>query len=248
MKLRPLALATISILAVLPSLGACTAVMTNDSPAAGGAAAGGTSAGGSGGTAAGGTGGTAAGGTGGTAAGGTASGGSGGTGGATGGSGTGGSGGAEDFNAIPFGPTFQFVRRLLKQQNPDNCLGADCHGGTPAHINLALDDGLYERITTAMSDDVCLDSEGMPMKLIVPGDPEASAFLRILKEPCENEGRMPGGICTDPNQPCPSALLDEYIGYIETWIANGALETEPEGGTGGAGTGGASAGGTGGTP
>jgi hypothetical protein len=240
MKFRPLALATISILAVLPSLGACTAVMTNDSgaggTATGGSATGGTATGGSA------TGGTA---TGGTATGGSPAGGSGGTGGATGGSGTGGSGGAEDFNAIPYGPTFQFVRRLLKQQNPDNCLGADCHGGTPAHISFALDDGLYERLTTAMSENICLDSEGMPMKLIVPGDPEASAFLRILKEPCENYGRMPGGICTDPAQPCPNQVLDEYIGYIETWIENGALETEPAG-TGGAGSGGTSAGGTGG--
>jgi len=217
--------------------------MTNDSPAAGGSvAAGGTAAGG-----------TPAGGapSGGAPSGGAPSGGTPGAGGASGGSASGGTmngtGGAEDFNAIPFGPTFQFFRRLLKQQNPDNCLGADCHGGSPANISFALDDGLYERVTTAMSDNVCLNSEGMPMKLIVPGDPANSALIRILTEPCENEGQMPGGFCTDPNVPCTNAIDPEYLGYLTDWIANGALETEPEGGTGGAGTG-ASAGGTGGTP
>ena len=241
MKLRPLALATISLLAVLPSLGACTAVMTNDSPAAGGSVA-------AGGTAAGGTpaGGAPSGGN--PGAGGAPSGGTAGTGGATGGT-MNGTGGGEDFSAIPEGPTFQFFRRLVKQWNPNNCLGADCHGGTPAHISFALDDGLYERITTAMSDNICLDSEGQPMKLIVPGDPENSAFIRILNEPCENFGRMPGGGCVDPLVPCSDALQQQYIDYLTEWVANGALETEPASGTGGAGTGGgASAGGTGGTP
>jgi hypothetical protein len=54
---------------------------------------------------------------------------------------------------------------------------------------------------------------------------------------------MPDG-CNDPGD-CLAAM---YTDPLEEWIANGALEEEPEGGTGGAGTGGASSGGSGGTP
>jgi hypothetical protein len=154
-----------------------------------------------------------------------------GTGGATGSggasSGGAGSGGApmgsggdwqgEGLASVPAGPTFQFVRKITAVWTP-TCLGADCHGGTPAHINLTPDWGLYDRLTTGMSDSVCLDANGAPMKLIVPGDPANSAFLRILKGPCETVGRMPSGDCIEG-----SDCLDAgTIGHVEQWILDGA--------------------------
>lgn len=212
---------------VLTSLSACSGELTQpDGSGAAPAASGGITS--SGGAPAGGasSGGAASGGApaaGGTSSGGAASGGVANSGGsASGGAGTGG-GGDVDYSLVENGPTFMFFKKLVTLWNPNNCLGADCHGGTPAHISFVTDDGLYDRLLSADSDDVCLDANDMPMKLVVPGEPENSALIRILKEPCENMGRMPGGECIEGSD-CLSA---EYIQYLEEWIANGALEEEP---------------------
>jgi len=210
---------------VLASLSACTGQLEkpNDgsggAPAATGGAASGGVPGSSGGASSGGapSGGAPSGGTssGGAASGGAASGGA-----ASGGdTGAGGSWRDEDFVNIPDGPTFQFVRKVVTSWNINNCTGADCHGGSPAHVSFIPTPDFYERLTTVVSDEICLDENDMPMKLIVPGEPENSAFLRILKEDCENMGRMPGGNCIEGNDCLPASA----IANIEQWIADGAL-------------------------
>lgn len=198
---------------VLASLSACTGQLENPNDGSGGAPAA--------------TGGAASDGvtsSGGTPAGGTSSGGAASGGAASGGAASGGDTGAggdwrdEDWASVPHGPTFQFVRKVTAYWTP-SCVGADCHGGTPAHVNLIPDAGLYDRLTTAISEDICLDANGMPMKLIVPGEPENSAFIRILKGPCENMGRMPGGECIDGSD----CLDAQSIAHLEQWVADGAL-------------------------
>lgn len=209
---------------VLASLSACTGQLEPPADGSGGAptASGGVASGGltsSGGAPAGGTssGGAASGGApaGGSSSGGAASGGAA----SGGGTGAGGDWRDENFVAIPDGPTFQFIRKVVTSWTLNNCTGADCHGGTPAHISFIPTPDFYERLTTAVSQDICLDANDMPMKLIVPGEPENSAFLRILKEPCENMGRMPAGECIEGSDCLPA----DAIAHIEQWIANGAL-------------------------
>lgn len=217
---------------VLASLSACTGQLEPPSDGSGGAptASGGAASGGvtsSGGAASGGTS------SGGAASGGAASGGD---------TGAGGSWRDEDWDAVPLEASFQFVRKIVASWNP-SCTGADCHGGTPAHVSLIPDAGFYERLTTAVSEDICLDENGMPQKLIVPGDPDNSAFLRILTGPCENMGRMPGGECSESSGEC---LAAQYTDLVRAWIAGGAPETGvvTAGGSGGStGSGGATSGG-----
>lgn len=219
LSLRPQTL--VAVMALLAPLGACTGEMIPP-VGSGGAAVGSGGAASGGGTASGGAPGSGGAASGGAASGGAASGGA-----ASGGAASGGaaSGGAPSGGSTGSGgetgdqPNFQFFRKIVTQWT-NSCQGADCHGGTPAHINLVDDAGLYERVTTAVSNDVCLDENDMPMKIIVPGEPENSALIKILKGPCENEGRMPGGSCTDPGD----CLTPDLIALLEEWIENGALE------------------------
>ncbi len=216
MNLRTCALGTASLLVLFASLGACTATITPPQGTGGApvGTGGATSGGGSGGVF--GSGGAASGGTssGGAASGGAASGGTSSGGAASGGT-TSGSGG-ENFMAIDNGPTFQFVRKIVTSWI-NNCQG--CHGGLPDVIDLRPDPGLYDRLLNGVSNDICLNESSMPMELIVPGEPENSGFLRILKEPCNTGDRMPKA-CIDGSD----CLTAEYIGYIEQWITDGALD------------------------
>lgn len=205
---------------VLASLSACTGQLEPPTDGSGGALPG------SGGAASGGvtsSGGAASGGaaTGGSSSGGAATGGvtsSGGS--SSGGAGTGGDG-EVDYSMVPDGPTFMFFKKLVTLWNPNNCLGADCHGGTPAHVSFVTDEGLYDRLLNTESEN-CLDESSMPMPLVVPGDPQASALIKILKEPCGNAGRMPGGECIEGSD----CLNAEYVQFLEEWISNGAPEDE----------------------
>ena len=69
-------------------------------------------------------------------------------------------------------------------------------------------------MTTFMS-----KASGMPF--VTPGNPETSAFVKILKGPCGEVTQMPFQCIPGMFGTC---LPDEYVAAIEQWIANGAKD------------------------
>jgi hypothetical protein len=224
MNLRLTSLSVAGTAAVLSILSACSEAPPTE-PGSGGAAgtgaagkaggagvagggAGGTTAGASGG----GAGGTTAGVSGGGAGGSTAGLGGGGTAGSASGSGgqAGGASGSGSGGTIP--ATFDTLKLVIEYTAPTPCMAADCHGGDHHPLKLALDDGLYSRLTTYMS----VNCGNIP--IVTPGDPSRSALVKLLKGPCGMTPRMPNG-CTEQDGNC---LPAEYIAAIEQWVANGA--------------------------
>jgi len=103
------------------------------------------------------------------------------------------------------------------------CGSASCHNGeTEPHMSWmspADDEPLYATLTTATSS-LC---GGIP--LITPGQPESSALLKIIKGECEPmeqgmSSRMPFGC--DPDPLYGNCLAPNVIAAIEEWIQNGA--------------------------
>jgi hypothetical protein len=126
------------------------------------------------------------------------------TGGAT--TATGGSGGED----LP--PTFTIVKAILAS-NQGMCSAAPCHPSS-ARLNLVDNAELLKRMTSFMSQ-AC----GMPF--VTPGDPEMSAFVKILKGPCGDIPQMPYQCIPGMFGTC---LPDEYVAAIEQWIENGAKD------------------------
>ncbi len=140
---------------------------------------------------------------------------------ATGGMGSGGNAGAGvggATSAIP--PTFETVQTILTE-NVTTCVGSDCHGGHEGRLDLQVNAGLLERLTSSASE-VC------DMPIVAPGNPEGSALVKVLREGCgevsptcqigtECIPRMPIG-CTEGVDCIP----EDYVIAVEQWIAEGA--------------------------
>jgi hypothetical protein len=148
--------------------------------------------------------------------GGGASGGSGGgSGGANGGSGGGASGGSGGGS----GATFAQVKDLLAM----SCKGAKCHDAGTMHMDWITSDGLYLRLTSAITKDHCIGD-----KPVVAGMADQSLLVRALKGSTmcskagggmESIGRMPDNCGKAANPPC---LSDTQIKLVSDWIAAGA--------------------------
>jgi hypothetical protein len=83
-----------------------------------------------------------------------------------------------------------------------------CHGGC---LDFLLVDTttLYDHLLTTTIEECEGDA------LITPGQPEASAFYRLITEGCGELGQMPKG-CID------NCVPDEFADRIGQWIADGA--------------------------
>lgn len=188
-------------------------------PGVGGDASGGAI--GSGGLGAGGLGSGGAPGAGGFSTGGSAAGGSGGgglaTGGASGGGpGTGGDSGSGGGTQYP--PTFATIREIVANSLhlSEGCGSGSCHGGeaTPEfRDNEHLHDELIN--PAKLASDYC---DGLP--LVTPGNPEMSAFYKVIKDGCGEIGRMPRGC--DPDPLYGNCLPPEAIEAVREWIVAGA--------------------------
>jgi hypothetical protein len=217
MNLRLTSLSVAGTAALISILAACSEAPPTEPGSGGAAGTGAAGKAGGAGVAGGGSGGTTAGAGGGGAGGTTAGVSGGGSGGSTAGLGGGGSGGqaggasgSGSGGTIP--ATFDTLKLVIEQTAPTPCVAADCHGGEHHPLKLALDDGLYSRLTTYMS----VNCGNIPV--VTPGDPSRSALVKLLKGPCGMTPRMPNG-CTEQDGNC---LPADYIAAIEQWVANGA--------------------------
>lgn len=107
-------------------------------------------------------------------------------------------------------PTLDTLREVVQVR----CALGGCHNGEvePTLIN---DGQLYTNLTTSISN-ACGN-----LPIVSPGNPDGSAIVRIINEPCGSAGRMPFG-CIDPVQTPAACLPQEYIDAIEQWVASGA--------------------------
>ncbi|OQX68457.1 MAG: hypothetical protein B6A08_09995 [Sorangiineae bacterium NIC37A_2] len=187
-------------------------------PGAGGFAAGGAI--GSGGLGAGGSSGGAPG-AGGLVTGGSETGGAGvgglGVGGSSGGApGTGGDEGTGGGTQYP--PNFATIREIVANslQLSEGCGSGSCHGGeaTPEfRDNEHLHDDLINPAKVAS--DYC---GGLP--LVTPGNPDMSAFYKVISEGCGDIGRMPRAC--DPDPLYGNCLPEAAIEAVRQWILAGA--------------------------
>jgi hypothetical protein len=99
------------------------------------------------------------------------------------------------------------------------CAAAPCHGvhgnappGRPLELPPNDDTQLYTNLTSYMSR-ACGE-----IKLVAPGNPDASALIKVLSGPCGMTPRMPYGCSADAGDCIP----DEYIAAVSQWIAAGA--------------------------
>lgn len=93
------------------------------------------------------------------------------------------------------------------------CFGAGCHNDDQNPLNLRVDDQLFTRLTSRIS----TNCGNIP--IVNPGNPQASALVKILRGPCSPTPRMPLGCVDDQDATCIPA---DYIAAIEQWIAAGA--------------------------
>lgn len=100
-----------------------------------------------------------------------------------------------------------------------SCAAAPCHGvggaAPPSHpLELPPNDDrqLLSNLQSYVSE-AC-----GKRRLVVPGNPEESALLSILRGPCGATPRMPYG-CSDETGDC---IPDDYIEAISLWILSGA--------------------------
>jgi len=135
----------------------------------------------------------------------------------TAGAGTAGSGTAGTGSEDPYPPTFENLKFVLTAPTPA-CTASDCHGVNGPNVfqmTTRDDDFLYNSLTTHYS-------VNCGMTVVVPGHPEQSALVKIIKGecvgPCKTTGRMPKD-CTPEMETC---LPDDMISSIEKWIAGGA--------------------------
>jgi hypothetical protein len=117
----------------------------------------------------------------------------------------GGGGGA---SAVLVEPTFATVRRVVEM----SCFGAPCHDEPGNPLQMKPLDQLVTKLSSHTTQD-CGPA-------LTPGNPEQSAFLRLLKAECGGTARMPLGKCFDDAD--PGCVLPEDIAAIQKWIENGA--------------------------
>jgi len=112
-------------------------------------------------------------------------------------------------------PTFATLRFVLTATMPP-CAASDCHHvGGPNRLQYAVKDPdrLYETITHHIS----VDCGNIPV--VMPGSPEKSALVKVLKGPCSAKvPQMPNG-CQPALGNC---LPANYVTAIERWISAGA--------------------------
>jgi hypothetical protein len=112
--------------------------------------------------------------------------------------------------------TWDTLKLVLTGTHPP-CNSSICHNGNgkvSLGFPVANDDQLYSVLTQYVS--MACDN----LVLVVPGHPEQSALVKVLKGPCSDQvPRMPNG-CTDADGNC---VPDDYIAAVEQWITNGAL-------------------------
>lgn len=77
-------------------------------------------------------------------------------------------------------------------------------------LDLTINSSLYTTLTTYVAQD-CNNE-----KLVVPGQPQSSALVKILSGPCGVVPQMPKGCKGD------GCVPQAYIDAISGWIANGA--------------------------
>ena len=111
--------------------------------------------------------------------------------------------------------TWDTIKLVLTGTHPP-CNSSICHGGN-GKVSLGFpvgnDDQLYSVLTQFVSK--ACDN----MVLVVPGHPEQSALVKVIKGPCSTDvPRMPNG-CTEADGNC---VPDDYIAAVEQWIADGA--------------------------
>lgn len=116
--------------------------------------------------------------------------------------------------------TFETVKLVFGGGGPIMpCSAAPCHGvhgmeppDRPLELPPTDDTQLHMNLTTYVSK-ACDDT-----RLVTPGDPAASALIKILRGPCGATPRMPYG-CTAEAEDC---IPEEYIAAVAQWIENGA--------------------------
>jgi hypothetical protein len=115
-------------------------------------------------------------------------------------------------------PTYDTLKAVLNGTMPP-CVASDCHGGTHMELPLlVVSDQLYTELTTHIS----VACGNIP--LIMPGNPEQSALVKIIKGPCgvppDEIPRMPNGCIEDEFG--STCVPNDYIAAIEQWVLNGA--------------------------
>ena len=128
------------------------------------------------------------------------------------------SAGSASDSSIP--ATFETLKLVIQGGGPImTCSAAPCHGvngmappGRPLALPSNDDQLLYANLTSYVS--IACGN----LKLVVPGNPAASALPKILTAPCGKTPRMPY-MCSDQDGNC---VPGEYIAAITQWIAKGA--------------------------
>lgn len=101
----------------------------------------------------------------------------------------------------------------LKDVIQSSCFGSLCHDLPENPLQLSVNAALYTTVTTHMTK-TC-------GALVMPGRPQESALVRLLKGPCGKTDRMPYGKCfSDGDEGCVSP---QKIAALEQWIENGAV-------------------------
>jgi hypothetical protein len=111
-------------------------------------------------------------------------------------------------------PTFATFKLVMTGTNPA-CTASDCHNvvsPNPLHMPEDNDDQLLTNLETAVAPDCNC------MTVLVPGHPEQSAIVKLLKGPCGKLPQMPNG-CKPADGNC---VPDDAIAAVAQWIANGA--------------------------
>lgn len=103
------------------------------------------------------------------------------------------------------------------------CKGSKCHDAESMQIDWTSSDGLYQRLTSPIPNDVPHCPGNTP---VVPGNPAGSLLLQAVsgKPTCNKAG---GGMETIARMPddCPderACLTADQIKLVSDWIAAGA--------------------------
>jgi len=96
------------------------------------------------------------------------------------------------------------------------CDSSDCHG---LHADLVLKgtpDEVYEHLLGTVSE------ECGGLTVLVPGDPDASALVRLLKGACGSLPQMPADCDCDPVPYINNCVPADYVMAVEEWVRIGA--------------------------
>lgn len=104
--------------------------------------------------------------------------------------------------------TFETVKRVVGL----SCFGAPCHDEPGNPLQMKPLENLIATLTAHTTQD-CGPA-------LTPGNPEGSAFVKLLKADCGETVRMPMGKCFDDGD--PGCVPPEDIAAIEKWIQDGA--------------------------